>query len=113
MNIYDSIDSPQTFYIAITNDKTYDTAYAMPYSILNEPGMDDIDDLTKHLVNAVKERCNALGWSHPDLSYHIDFYCPCSSGMPVKLLLILQHRVCNELTIDYQLSHKTTTPTNK
>ena len=113
MNINHNIDSPHTFYITITNSKTYETAYALPYSTINAPTMGDIDDLTKHLVEAVKERCNTLGWKHPDLSYTVDFYSPCLSGMPIKLLLLLQHTVCNDLTIDYQLSRKTTTPTNK
>ena len=94
MNPYeDHLNNPHIFFFELQNSKTYDAAYTLPYSIDDEPTEQDVDDIAKHLVEAIKTKRQSLGWNHSDLRYHIRHYSPEQSGGYIFLLLNIDHKV--------------------
>ncbi len=81
MNRYNHpLNNPHIFFFELRNEKTCDVAYTLPYSIDNEPTEQDVDDIAKHLVEAIKTKRESLGWNHSDLFYGISYLSPLQSG---------------------------------
>lgn len=57
----------------------------------------DVEDIAKHLVEAIKEKTQALGWNHPDLFYRINFSSPLPSQMGMDLMFDIYHKTSNIL----------------
>lgn len=94
MNRYNHpLNNPHIFFFELQNSKTYDVAYTLPYSIDNEPTEQDMGDIAKHLVEAIKTKRQSLGWNHSDLLYHICYHSPLQSEMDVYWVLDLDLKV--------------------
>ncbi len=94
MNRYNHpLNNPHVFFIEIQNNKTFDVAYSLPYSIDNTPTEQDVDALAKHLAEAIKTKREALGWEHPDLYYRICHHSPLKSDMGLDLSFNIYHKV--------------------
>lgn len=87
------LNNPHIFFFEIQNNKTYDTAYTLPYSTDDEPTAQDVDDIAKHLVEAIKTKRQSLGWNHSDLSYHIDYHSLLQSGMGLDVAFAIDYKV--------------------
>lgn len=94
MNRYNHpLNNPHIFFFEIQNNKTYDTAYTLPYSTDYEPTARDVDDIAKHLVEAIKTKRQSLGWNHSDLSYRIDYHSLLQSGMGLDVAFAIDYKV--------------------
>lgn len=94
MNHYNHpLNNPHIFFFELRNEKTCDVAYTLPYSIDNEPTEQDVDDIAKHLVEAIKTKRESLGWNHSDLYYGISYLSPLQSGIDLKLVLAIDFKV--------------------
>lgn len=87
------VNNPHTFYYEIKDSQSGAVACTLPYSTINAPSVDDVDDIVFHLVDAVTERWRTLGWKHPDLYYRIGYYSPFPSGMDPDLPFDIHCRV--------------------
>lgn len=100
MNRYNHpLNNPHIFFFELQNSKTYDVAYTLPYSIDDEPTTQDVDDIAKHLVEAIKTKRQSLGWDHSDLLYHICHHSPLQSAMDVYLVLAIDLKVNKTLDV--------------
>ena len=98
MNRYNHpLNNPHIFFFELQNNKTYDVAYTLPYSIDDEPTEQDVDDIAKHLVEAIKTKRQSLGWEHPDLFYRICHHSPLESGMGLDMEFDIYHKVSKAL----------------
>lgn len=98
MNLYKhKLNNPHIFFFEIQNNKTYDTAYTLPYSTDDEPTARDVDDIAKHLVEAIKTKRQSLGWNHSDLFYHIFHRSAQESGMSLDLVFDIYLKVSKTL----------------
>lgn len=98
MNLYNHhLNNPHIFFFELQNSKTYDVAYTLPYSIDDEPTKQDVDDIAKHLVDAIKTKRQSLGWNHSDLFYHICHHSPLQSRMGLDLVFNIYHKVSKTL----------------
>ena len=91
------LNNPHSFYFEIRNEKTYDVAYTTPYSIADYPTAKDVADIANHLVETIKEKRQALGWNHSDLSYKINFNSSLPSQISLYLLLGIYYKTSNIL----------------
>ena len=98
------INNPHVFFIEIKDSETGNVTYTIPYCTENEPTESDVDDISGHLVEAVKERWHTLGWKHPDLYYRIDFKSAFPCGISKDLLFDIFSKV--RKTIDSISSEK-------
>lgn len=94
------INNPHVFFIEIKDCETGNVTYTIPYCTESEPTESDADDIAGHLVEAVKERWNTLGWKHPDLYYRIDFKSAFPLGISQDLLFDIYHKF--RMAIDKQ-----------
>ena len=98
MNMYNHpLNNPHVFFFEIKNSKTFDVAYSLPYSLDDKPTEQDVDDLAKHLADAIKTKREALGWEHPDLYYRICHHSPLDSDMGLDLAFDIYYKVCKIL----------------
>ena len=94
MNRYNHpLNNPHIFFFELQNSKTHDAAYTLPYSIDDEPTEQNVDDIAKHLVEAIKTKRQSLGWNLSDLLYHIRYYSPEQSGMDIYWAMSIDHKV--------------------
>jgi hypothetical protein len=94
MNSYNHpLNNPHVFFFEIKNSKTFDVAYSLPYSLDDKPTEQDVDDLAKHLADAIKAKREALGWEHPDLFYRICHHSPMESDMGLDMAFDIYHKV--------------------
>ena len=94
MNRYNHpLNNPHVFFFEIQNNKTFDVAYSLPYSIDDTPTEQDVGDIAKHLAEAIKTKREALGWEHPDLYYRICHHSPLKSDMGLDLSFDIYHKV--------------------
>ena len=100
MNRYNPpLNNPHVFFFEIKNSKTYEVAYTLPYSIDDDPTAQDVDDIAKNLVEAIKTKRQSLGWNHSDLFYNIRYHSPLQSAMDVYLVLAIDFKVNKTLDV--------------